>query len=336
MTATDHGTDRAAALLDAHVAHEIRQLRGEQFVVRVEREVRWALAQANRLTLSQVVARDRVKAVAHKYVSTFALPGAIPEIVGDIATHLRAHPANDTTVEQLIPRAHAEAVVAKFAQLPQVREWIAVQVTESPAVQAWLADYLRTIAVDSNLKLAKKVPGVSLGLSLGGRLAGGAVTAADQRSREMAEKAAAALLQKWRADMLRSLTDETVAEMMLGVWDRAAGMPMRTVLAAVRDDDLIDAMSILYDLWLELRTSGYLRTLVDSGVDYFYDTYGDVALDELLTEFGLDADDLIEEALRFAPQAIEALHEAGLLEQILRRQLAAFYDSPQAQAILRD
>ena len=326
--------DRAAALLDAHVAHELSRLRGEEFGALVEREVRWALGEANRLTLAQVIDRAQVKAVAHKYVSTFSLPGAIPEIAGDVATRLRAHPDDGTTVEQLIPRAHAEAVVGKIAQLPKVREWIALQVTESPAVQSWLAEYLRALTVDSNIKLARKVPGVSLGLSLGGRLAGGAVTAADQRSREMAERAAAALLQKWRADMLRSLTDETVAEMMLSVWDRSTGLPVQALLAAVPDDDLIDFTSIVYDLWLDLRTNGFLLALIDAGVDYFFDTYAGFALDDLLAEFGLDADDLIEEALRFAPPVIEALHGSGLLEQFLRRQLAPFYDSAEARAIL--
>jgi hypothetical protein len=211
-----------------------------------------------------------------------------------------------------------------------------VQVTESPAVQAWLADYLRTITVDSNLKLAKKVPGVSLGLSLGGRLAGGAVNAADQRSREVAEKAAVALLQKWRADLLRSLTDETVAEMMIGGYDAAAGLPVQAALDAVPDDDLVDVVSVLYDLWLDLRSNDYLQALIDTGVDYFFDTYGGFGLDELLAEFGLGEDDLVEEALRFAPAAIEALHAEGLLAELVRRQLAGFYASPEALAILAD
>lgn len=329
--------DRVAALLDAHVAHVVRRLQDEDFAVLVRREVDHALSRAGELTLDRVVGRGQVKAVARKYVSTFELPGAIPEVVGDIATRLRAQPAGGRTLGEVIPRAHVEAVVAQVAGMRGIRVWIAGQLTESPGVQMWLAEYLRSLttgAVDSNLRMAKRIPGVSLGLSVGGRLAGGAMTAADQRSREMAEKAAAALLLKWRGDLIGSLTDDDIAETTLGLWDNAARASLGDLMAAVPDDQLVDVMSIGYDLWLDLRTDDYLLSLVDAGVDYFFDTYGAFALDELLAEFGLTSDDLVEEALRFAPPAIAALRDSGVLDDLVRRQLAGFYESPEARTIL--
>jgi hypothetical protein len=329
--------DLAKRLLEAQVAFHVQELRGDAFAALVEREVDHALADAARLTLGQVITREQVKAVAGKYVARFELPGAIPDIVGEIAVRVRRHPANDIELGEVLPRRHVAAAASKIGELRAVREWLAVQITESPSVQAWLAEYLRALmagAVDSNLRLAKKVPGVSLGLSLGGKLAGGAVREADQRSREMAEQAAVAILQRSRENILTSMTDEDVEAAVLEVWDAASERTIRELLDAVDDDDLIDAASILYDGWLEVRGETYLTALIDTGVDYIFDTYGDMTLDGLLGEFGIERADLIEEAMRFAPTAIAALDDAGMLADTLRRQFARFYDSDEARAIL--
>ena len=329
--------DLARRLLDAHVAFQVEQLRGPQFAAVVEAEVDHALARASALTLAQVVRREDVKAVALQYVARFDLPGAIPEIVGDIGARLREHPANDVQLAEVVARKHVAAFVGKVAQVPQLREWIAVQLAQSPAVQAWLADYLRSLttgAVETNLRLAKKVPGVSLGLSLGNKIAGGAVREADQRSREMAEQAAAGLLQRWRTGLLSSISDEDLAEVLMGMWDDASARRMAELLDAVAEDDLVDLLSIVYDGWLEVREHAYLASLIETAIDYVFETYGTTPLDELLGEFGLGRDDLVAEAVRFGPPAIDALAESGLLAEFVRRQLARFYESPQALAVL--
>lgn len=329
--------DLAHRLLEAHVAFHVAELRGRGFAALVEREIDHALRDAARLTLEQVVTREQVKAVAAKYVARFELPGAIPDVVGEIALRVRSHSANDVALGEVVARRHVAAAAGKIGELRAVREWLAVQITESPSVQAWLASYLRSLmagAVETNMRLAKKVPGVSLGLSLGGKLAGGAVREADQRSREMAEQAAVAILQRSRENILTSLTDQDVEAAVLEIWDSASGRPVRELLDAIADDDLVDAASIIYDGWLDVRGEAYLAALVDTGVDYIFDTYGEVTLDALLREFGIERGDLVEEAMRFAPGAIATLDEQGMLADTLRRQLARFYESAEARAIL--
>lgn len=331
--------DVADRLLEAHVAYTVRQLRGDGFVALVEDEVDHALADARRLTLDEAVHRDQVKAVVAKYVGAFALPGAIPEIAGEIATRLRSHPANDTAVGEVLPRRHVAAGIAKIAELQPVRERLAERIADSPSVQAWLADYLRSLAAEplsTNRRLVEKLPGVSSALAVGEKLAGPAVREADQRSREVAERAAGALLRRWRDGVGSSLRNDDFAAALLEIWDGFAGQSMRGVLDSIGDDDLQDLVAVAYEGWLDLRTGSYLRALIDTGVDFFFDTYGTFTLDALLAEFGLGRDDLIEEALRFAPQAIEALARTGLLEAIARRRLAGFYRSPEAQAVLAD
>lgn len=331
--------DLAARLLDAHTRFVVAELRGDGFADLVGNEVDHALAKAGELTLAGAVPRQAVKDVALKYVARFDLPGAIPEIVGEVGTRLRTHPANATPLGDVVARRHVAAFAERVAAIRPIRAWLAVQLTENPAVQAWLADYLHSLttgAVETNLRLAKKVPGVSLGLSLGNRFAGGAVREAELRSREVAEQAAGALLNRWRTGLLTTMSDEDIAEALMSVWDDAADRPVRDLLDAVEDDDLIDLLTIGYDGWLEVREHAYLASLIETAVDYVFDTYGDMPLDDLLAEFGISRDDLVEEAMRFAPPAIEALAESGLLDDLVRRQLARFYDSAAARAILGD
>lgn len=328
--------DLAGRLLDAHVRHVVDELRGGRFGALVEQEVDYALDRAAELTLGAVVSRDAVTAVAVKYVARFDLPGAIPEIVGEVGTRLRAHPANAAALGDVVARRHVAALAERVAAIRGIREWLAAQLAENPAVQAWLADYLHSLttgAVETNLRLAKKVPGVSLGLSLGNRIAGGAAREAELRSREVAERAAGALLNRWRTG-LTAMSDDDIAEALMSAWDDAADRPVRDLLDVVDDDDLIDLLTIGYDGWLDTREHAYLVSLIETAVDYIFDTYGDTPLDELLAEFGIHRDDLVEEAMRFAPRAIDALDDAGLLDDVVRRQLARFYDSPAARAIL--
>ena len=65
----------------------------------------------------------------------------------------------------------------------------------------------------------------------------------------VAEQAAGALLTRWRTGLLTTMSDEDIAEAMMSVWDDAADRPVRELLDAVDDDDLIDLLTIGYDGW---------------------------------------------------------------------------------------
>ena len=329
-------------LLDAHVAFVVRELTDDSFAGLVRTEIDWVLDRAEHVVLGDVVDRAAVTAVAVKYATRTTLAGAIPDIVGEIAARLRMHPANEMRLDEIVPRARAEAFAAKIAELRPLRRRIAGLVAESPVVQSWLAGYLRSIAlwpVAANRRMAGRVPGVNRALALGERvgerLAGGALTEADLRSRELAETAAATLLQQWGAGLADGVTDAEFAEALLTVWDQVAARPVRDLLAA-DDTDLIDLVVLAFETWLELRDGAYVPALIEMGVDYFFDTYRDYPLNELLDEFGIARNDLVEEALRFGPRALSALAASGDLEAFVRRQLARFYDSAEAQAALAD
>jgi hypothetical protein len=349
--------DRAEQLLDAHVAHELRQLQGENFTALVASEVDYALAAAATLTLDQVMHRDQVKAVAIKYVATFRLPGAIPEIATDIATLIRHSPANDVALGTLVSRQRVDELVSVIAEMRSARIGVLRGIADSSTLQAGVGGLMHGLAagaVGSGRRLASRVPGAGVGSSLAGLVAGQVARApgvgrvgeavdglvspvvdgVDQRGRELSERAARMLLGYLSDNAATAVTDDELRQAVLEIWDTLATRPVRVLADAVTDDQLVDLFVAAYQVWLELRTSDYLPALVEAGVDVFFDTYRDFTLDKLLEEFGLGAADLVEEALRFAPPVIEALLETGLLEDLVRRRLSSFYLSDEARALI--
>lgn len=332
----DQSTTVAQQLLDAHVAHEVAALRERPAAVAVAQLDR-LLVLAERVRLEDVVGRDLVKAVAEKYVARHPLPGAIPEVAGEIARRVRAHPANALPLGELVERRQIEELVAVLAELRTLRNELLRGLVSSAGLQAGVGGLVHGVATGGlrhGLRFARKVPGVGAGLGLGERAAGGIVHGLDRRSRELAEHGAAVLLGYLGDRAVPDVSDDELRLAVLEVWDALASRPVSELADTISDAQLIDLCSALYGLWLDLRTSPYITALVEAGIDHFFDTYGGVRLSDLLAEFGLDRADLVEEAERFVPPVTAGLDRAGLLEELVRPHLADFYASPAVADIL--
>lgn len=326
-----------ARLLEAHVAHDVASLRGDRFTELVSSEIDHALEAAGDLTLGQVMTAEQVKAVATKYVATFRLPAAIPEIAGEIARRIRVHPANATLLGDLVTRPRVVELVDVLAELRGLRERALRGIVDSSTLQAGVGGMVHGLAtgmIGSSWRFAGKVPGVGLGTKAAEKVAGGMIEGADLRSRVLAEQAAGMLIGYLGSNAVSSVSDDELKAAVLELWDAMALRPLSEVAGLVDDDQVVELLVAVYQVWLDLRTSGYVTALVETGVEHFFETYRDYRLDDLLEEFGLGRADLVEEAHRFGPPVIEALHEAGILEDLVRRRLAAFYTSPEATAAL--
>ncbi|GAB2968619.1 hypothetical protein [Nocardioides montaniterrae] len=329
-------TELADRLLEAHVAYEVAALR-ERPAELVAGEVHRLLGLLGGVRLGDVVDRDMVKGVAGKYVAHHHLPGAIPDVAGEIARRVRANPANQTPLGELVDRRQVEELVTVLSELRTLRDQLLRGIVASPGLQAGVGGLVHGVAtggVRQGLKIARKLPGLSTGIGLGEKAAGGVVEGLDRRSRELAEQGAGVLLGYLGDRAMPGVSDDELRHAVLDVWDAMSTQPVATLAQAISDEQLVDLCSALYDVWLDLRTSPYITALVESGVDYFFETYADFPLADLLAEFGLTPGDLVEEVERFVPPVVAGLARAGLLEDLVRPRLAAFYASPAAQAVL--
>jgi len=333
---------KARRLLEAQIEFLQAEISGDRFAELVATEVDHALRAAEALTLNQVVSREQIKATAHKYATLMQIQGSIPELVGQVAERVYSHRAHDeNSIGQVVARGHVAALVAKLLEMQALRGRVLHRLNESPLTIAWLSWFLHRVVTDfvsQNRARAQRVPGMTSLLSAGGQVARTVLPdsgrALDLRVQEFAEHGARFLLRRADQSVDGPVDEAALFEAVMELWDDLAGEPVSSLRDYVSKDDLEDLLVIGYEFWLDLRDTEYLRTLLAEGVDFFFDMYGDFSLRELLEESGVRRADLVEEAHRFGPRAIEALRETGLLESLLRRRLEPFFFSAEVLALL--
>jgi hypothetical protein len=335
---TDGARSKAAALVEAQIKFVQAQLGPDHFAALVAAEVDHALVAAGELVLDEVVSREQIKATARKYVATIEVHGAIPELAGEIAARVYRHRAHDENrIGEVVETKHVEAVAAKVLELPLFRE----RFSQSPlavGVVSWWTYRIALGLVVRNRGVAERVPGVSQLLAAGGQLVGTVAPDAqlglDLRLRELAERSARLLLRQ--AGTPGGESDESVIlEAVIDLWHEQADKPISSFREYVSQDDLEDLIVLGYEFWLAFRGTAYLGALVDEGIDFFFDKYEDCTLRVVLEEFGIQREDLVEEALRFGPPVIEVISENGMLAAFLRRRLEPFFLSDEVLALLR-
>jgi hypothetical protein len=333
----DGNRDKALRLLEAQIKFVQAQLGPDRFAGLVEAEVDHALSAAGELALDGLVSRDQIKATARKYVTTMQIHGSIPELAGEIATRVYRHRAQDENrIGEVVDTEHIEALAAKLLELPLVRE----RLPESPLAISVVSWWLYQIALGvlvHNRELAVRVPGVSSLLAAGGQIVGtvapGARLDLDLQLRELAERGARFLLHRASAPG-GSRHESPLYDAVIDLWREQSDESMSSFRQYLSQEDLEDLLVIGYEFWLAFRGTAYLNSLVDEGIDFFFDKYGGFTLRALLAEFGIEREDLVEEALRFAPPVIQVLSENGMLAAFLRRRLEPFYLSDTVLALL--
>lgn len=318
--------DLAARLLEAQTEFIKAELRSETSLRRlVEDEVDAALAAAEHIGLGEAVTVEQITDTAYKYAVAMPLEGAIPELIGQIAGRIHAHPA-------------ARAAAARREGLTD------------------LADAVADLALTR--RLTGRVLTSPLTVEACVELVGLAVTGAGRSTEAPAEAPGRGYSARLR-EGLRNLLEPIRPTLEAGV-ERVTRAGARTVLTAVsrepeapevlrdllhRNDidsdaelvtaaDVEDVVVTVFEFWKRFRQTDEFAELLAAGIDEFFEVYRDTSLADLLTELGVDRDDLVGEGLRFGPPIVALLDERGVLDAALRRRLAPFYSSPQFQSAL--
>lgn len=293
--------DLAARLLDAHVEFERRRLIDPAtFAAVAQEEIDAFLDVADQLPLEHAVSRDLIKAVAAKYAIAFPVEGAIPELVGRVASRLYGYSArDDIRLADVLERRRFDELAIGVAELGLSRR-VVQQVLDSPAAEDACVEAVQR-AVDSS------------------RLPSGLAKAVDSVIERIARRGARRIL---AANSVES--DHLLLDAAREVWLAGSERGVREVLS---DSDVEDTVVLVFEFWRTFRETEYFRSLLDEGVDEVFDTYGETPLAELLDELGVRRADLMEEAVRFGPPVIERLDADGVVERALRRRLAPFYES---------
>lgn len=335
---------QAQRLLDAHVTYVMAQLQGPALEELLSREIDQALADARRLTLNDVVTPHMIKATARTYAVELELSGAIPELIGDIARALYAHPEHGRTrLNDLLPDGFFSEFVEKFLEMEDLHAWIAHEAIANPVYSALATDVviegIRGYIYHGGNR-ARGVPGVRQAGAIGAKLLRGALPAIE----ETVEESLRAYLQRSIQDLLKSSEEfllglfdkEQVRLLADEAWEVVKYRRISDFQEGVSSLDIEEFFVIGYEWWRHLRTTPLYGAMIDAGIDAFFEKYGDFSLLDLLDELGISREIALREALRFAPHVLDVLRARGMLEPLVRRQLAGFYESGAVAAILAD
>lgn len=333
---------QASALLDAHVAYINDSLGGKALQEWIAAETDQLLADAEKITLNEAVTRDMIKTTARGYAVELELSGAIPELVGDIARSLYAHPVHDlTTLNDLLPDGLFEEFLDKALEMRELREHVVHEAVANPAYAALVSDILLEGLRDylqQNAERAKQIPGAGQMARLGQSLLRTALPlieeAFEENLRKYIRMSLQGVLSRSEVFLLDHFNEEKIRELALDVWDLLKDKCIADLKQSVSSLDVEEFFVIGYEAWREIRLTPFYGAMIDGGVDAFFDKYGDSSLRNLVDEMGVTREIIIRDALRFAPPILAMLKKKKLLEPAIRRNLQGFYKSAAVARIL--
>jgi len=331
----------AQKLLEAQIEFVIEQASGDGFEQLIEEEINHFYTIIDTLTLNDVVNPDQIKQTIQKYSQEMEIHGAVPELLGEVAQHVYDHPAHDNnTVSDIVTDAQFDEVLEKILEMDDVREKAIKQAVANPVYAALVSELLyngiKDYATDN--AVTKNIPGASSMLKLGKNMMNKAAPklekAIEENVKRYIEINASATLKQSEKFLTKTLNNEKISEISHDIWDKVKLQKLSSFRHAISADDLQDFLVMGYEYWLAFRKTSYYAYLVDSGVDFFFNKYGDSPLTLILEEVSIEKPMMVDDAMRFAPPIIELLKEKGILADVLRRRLEPFFYSESTLAIL--
>lgn len=332
----------AAALLDAHTAFVLDQLIGEGFEPLIEQLLDLVLAEAEALRLEQLVTRKTIKAVVRTYVVELHLGGGIPELVGDVARALHAHPIHEhTRVGDLVTPRRFEQFVEHALSLKSMRRRLVEELIASPLYESMASELLYNGIRDYLARTGEqvKIPGAASAFKLGRAVVKRATASFEDALEDGVKRhigrSVGSVSKKTAQGLIDGAHDAELREAALESWRHLRKLPLGTLREDVSARNVEEGFVALYEWWKEFRDTPFLGAMIEAGVETFYDKYGDHTLAGLLEDFGIDRTRMRGEALRFAPHVLKEMHAAHRLEPLVRALLEPFYRSGAVERALK-
>lgn len=329
------------ALLEAHVAFVVKEISTARLQPYIESRLDTLLGFAGRLRLNEVVTAQMIKETARRYACEVELSVAIPEMAADVGRAAHAHPVHRTTrLGDLLPDRHLQEIIDKCLEMRQLRESVVQEVVKNPVYASLMADVLlQTVKKRFGQQIGvKDFPGgrqlLKLSVSVMGASTPQLSAMIEDAAREFITNAIGSLLHESEGLLIDSMETDILRDAILDVWqqlrDRTTGS-FRDMISAL---DVEEFFVIFYDYWHDMRRTEFYGAFIDSGIDAFFDRYGDATLADILLEVGITRDLMLDDAMRFAPHVIKVLKRKKMLETIVRNELSAFYLSGQVEKIV--
>ncbi|MGH8516209.1 MAG: hypothetical protein ACREUE_01995 [Panacagrimonas sp.] len=332
----------AQALLDAQVAFVVDELvHTRKLTSVIDQLLDAVLDDAAELKLEQMVTRDMIKATARTYAIELDLQGGIPELVGDVARALHAHPIHERTrLGDLLSPRRFEDLLDHVLALKSLRRRIIDELLGSPLYESIASDLLYNGIRDylARTEVPSGIPGARSALRLGRavvkRATAGFEDVLEESIKRHIGRSVGRVSRETAQPLLEGDHDGALREVALDSWQRLRELTLGELRRDLSALDVEELFVTLYECWKEMRRTPVIGAMIDTGIDTFFDKYGDQSLAALLEDLGVDRALMRSEALRFGPHVIGELHAAGRLEPAVRRLLEPFYRSGAVEKVL--
>lgn len=331
----------AAALLDAQVAWILTQFDSgvEQFAAE---QVDRLLEVAGLVQVGQLGTPDAVQATARELLGAAAQSQALRVLAVDVAMRGRTMPDNTrTTPADLVDRDHVEELVDAVLSLHRLHERALDRIAASPLVGVAASSFVTQLVTDvlsQNTDLARKVPGMSSLLALGGSAVGRVRGLADRQLDGMlgdaVGKGGEFAVRRLNAAVLGVLRTGPILGAAMESWDLQAGEPIADIARHLGATEVRRLAEAGHAVAADLAGTAYAGAVLDASVEIFFEHYARAPVADLLEDFGLTRAVLVELVTRHVRQVLDGLRASGELEPLVRAWLAPFYASPAVRAIL--
>lgn len=335
---------KANALLELHIQHELDQFEEKPFLEWADAELEIVWQAVADTKLNDWVNQDSIMAGIQRNVIDREIPGAVAEIAGEGAAGLfDADFHLDTQIQDIMNLKQFEEFVDKALELEIPRDAFLNNLIQQPVYGELVSDLIyraivRYIAEDN--ALSKKVPAVKKMVSFSTKMVNKTLPklegAVEQNIKTFIANNMGTLLSQSQEFLSNSLTDEQLKDISLSLWQSVEDREMAELQKGIDAIDLSEFVVLGYEFWLKFRQSEYFVQCCEHVVNHIYEKYGDEALSELLSDFGVTPESVLKEITEYCPKVITSLKESGILEGVLRRRLTPFYQSKATLALIEE
>lgn len=339
----------AANLLNAQVEELRLRLVGSQLIDLAAVEVDSLLALAENVLLGEVVNRQSIKDVVRVFAFELDLGSGVIALSGEMAQqlHITAN-KNAPKLKELFSNSIIAQWLDKILELEEFRSILLNKVSESTTLHEFVSDHV-LILIEQ--QIAQRSPhwlqqltsnDTSTNPILGSRVATNIRHKLNNTVRSQEEFLEKKLRRSVSKAIQQACTE--LSEMDESVWRDAIWQ----LWQAIRDEsvsqfaeglnplDMEEFFVLGYDQWRKLRQTEYIRRLIYTGIDVFFDAYEETPLTDLLDDVGITRKHMLAEVTRFAPQVIQLLDERGYIRDWLKRQLSPFYENEATLKVMED
>lgn len=321
----------AQQLLDAQVAHLRQRLIGADAITQMSIFLDDLLQHGSHFTLSQLVQREAIHGVVRTYAFELNLGGGILELIGAMARGLyQVWQQNPPRLRDLIHDQSAEQWIHKIVELQPLRQQLIRQLQQSPLAKNLLSQLvIQTVQRQLPTWLAAQATQQSqhtLRHKLIQRLLHSEIQLIEWLSQHIANGIQ-------HSDAL-DLDDQTLTDFLQHLWVGVRDIDLHQHAIGLSALDVEEFFVLVYEDWKHLRQTEHLQRWIYTGIDVFFEVYGDYAVTDLLDEVGVTRLHMRGEIERFMPMVLDALDQSGDLTILLKTQLQPFYQDSSTLALL--